>query len=132
MASPVWRPIRVWNRGIPSFAHFCESSLSRTCISRAVAQALRCPSSIRIGAPKNHITASHIYLSRVPPCVVSISVISERYSLMSVNIFSVQSCSEIVVNPAISENITVISLFSPPSLSIFGFFDIFFTTSGDI
>ena len=90
------------------------------CCSSAVIQAWRAGLSIVIGALKNPITASPIYLSSVPLLAMRILVISERYSESTLKSFSAPRSSEIVVKPAISEKKIVISRFSHQSLSVSG------------
>gem|GEM_PF-2801204 len=60
--------------------HFLFSFFSAFCCSIAVRHALYSWSFISRGALKNHIIASHIYLSSVHSFLLSIFVISSKYS----------------------------------------------------
>ena len=64
--------------------------------------------------------ASPMYLSSIPSSLRTIAVIGLRYSLRSLTSSSGGSFSERVVKPRISEQRSVTSLYSPPSLRLPG------------
>jgi hypothetical protein len=130
IASPVSIQILMDKGGKPQvFFHLSLSSFSLICCSKAVLQAMYSGLAIVIGALKNPITASQIYLSNVHLFEIKTSVISERYSHRSAKILSVPSISEIVVKPTMSEKNIVTFLFSHQSLRAFSSFAIKSTIS---
>ena len=74
-------------------------------------------SSAAKGAPKTTMSSSPIILSKVPLCLNTISIISEKYSLSVITTCSGSIFSDIEVKPLISVNNIVTSLSSPPKLS---------------
>ena len=130
-ASPVLIPTPMPSGGRPSFFHSSFNFSNSFTHLRAIIHPFFGWSERSRGALQRTIMASPIYLFNVPPSSRTMLVIGLRYSFNIATNSSGESFSDKDVNPLISENKVVISLFSPPSFSLSGSFNISETSSGE-
>ena len=97
----------------------------------AARQARAAWSGRRMGAFQIAKTASPMYLTSVPPESNTCPVASEKYWLSIAAVSCADSGSATEVNPAMSVNIAVATISSPPSSSASGFSETCLTASGE-
>ncbi len=108
-------PMRAAMNGRPCCAHCSCIAFNLSRIASAERQAQRACSSSGRGAPQKAMMASPMYLSTVPRCSRTVSLMRSKYSPSAATSWAGSIASDKVVNPAMSEKSVVMTSFSPPS-----------------